>query len=665
MGIKQAAAFALAIICQVIFGGFAVGAEKSTGRDAVYFAGLLEEFKGVGKGRFIAGANEEEVLSGVETGGGIEIYYPDRKKKLLEGVSKAEGQVFEKACTFNLKQKPKKYWDVSFRITNKKKVRKGEALLLVFWAKGEKAPQIVDDGIGATLQSYIYTSAVKAHKGRISNFYDMKMLGKEWARYYVKTTPMKRDFEPGTLSFIGMMGHKAQKIDVGGMVWIAFPEGADLSKMPKRDWNYEGRDPNAPWRAEAKKRIEKYRKGELSVKVVDAAGKPMQGAKVRIELQKHAFIFGVAVSMDAFVGKWRGMSAEDIQKYKDVSCKYYNSIVIDNGLKWDYIEYRRKNKWKAAKETLTYYHDRGKHIRGHVLVWPTIFRVPEPLRSKLRANKKLLEPRIIEHIREVVKEFKPWVNDWDVTNETDVCRDFMDNLGPKAMLDWYRIAKESDPKATLTFNEPHFGSEGMEIGSFPQEMLKPDCRGWVEYLIKNNAPLDYLGSQCHGGAVGMEYGGKTGPEGLWKYYDDFYARYGKKLQYTELDITIGDASDPDQVAYQADRLRDTIIIAFAHPAFHSITQWGFWEGAHYRKIAALWNRDWSIRPVGQAYVDLVTKRWWTDDKKVTDDKGMCGTRAFYGTYRVTVEGAGGKKVESTFDFSKGDMTKPVVFKDAK
>jgi hypothetical protein len=228
---------------------------------------------------------------------------------------------------------------------------------------------------------------------------------------------------------------------------------------------------------------------------------------------------------------------------------------------------------------------------------------------------------------------------------------YVDLLGPQAMLDWYRAAREAAPDARLTFNEPGFGPAGMEIGSFPENLLGENCRGWVDYLVRSGAPLDALGSQCHGGAVAMDYAGKTGAEGLWAYYDHLAGYYGKKLQYTELDVNIGDASDPDQQVYQADMLRDSIIIAFAHPAFVGVTQWGFWAGAHYAPNAALWNRDWSIRPAGQAYVDLVTKRWRTEAELTTGNDGICSLRAFHGEYDIAV----GDGAPAPLAFPSGDL----------
>ena len=44
--------------------------------------------------------------------------------------------------------------------------------------------------------------------------------------------------------------------------------------------NYGGRDADAPWRAAAAARIEQHRKGDFTLRVVDAAGVPIVGATV-------------------------------------------------------------------------------------------------------------------------------------------------------------------------------------------------------------------------------------------------------------------------------------------------------------------------------------------------------------------------------------------------
>jgi hypothetical protein len=119
--------------------------------------------------------------------------------------------------------------------------------------------------------------------------------------------------------------------------------------------------------------------------------------------------------------------------------------------------------------------------------------------------------------------------------------------------------------------------------------------------------------------------------------------YGKRLQYSELDVTIQHDKDPEQLRYQADRLRDALTLAFAHPKMDAIMLWGFWERAHWFPKAALWRADWTIKPIGQAYVDLVTKEWWTDVRGTSGRDGKYAVRGFLGDYEVTVQANGKAK----------------------
>ena len=600
--------------------GYGVSARAEV---SAYYAGLAQEFRAIGEARFIGGDDEAALLEGIEGG----------------EVGVVGGMPFSIRKRFDVEQPSKVYWDNAFVCRSRVPVQRGDSLLVVFWARGAKAPQIVDDGEGAVLQLYLRSGVGGYEKGRVSNFYDAKKLTDVWQRYYVKTGPLAHDFPAGSIQIEGMIGHKAQTIEIGGLAWMAFPEGAALQHMPRPSWDYEGRSSDAPWREEAARRIEQVRKGRVEVEVVDRDGRPVANLPVRIRQQRHAFRFGVAVSVPAFHGQQvdrRAMTTNDVAMYRKISAEHFNSVTLENALKWHIMDGRRSGQWAETKACLAHYADLGMAIRGHVMIWPSFFRTPGRLRAQFEADSGLLGQTLLDHIAELGEQFGGWVTDWDVTNETKVNRDFMDRLGPESMLAWYRAARQAAPNAKLTLNEINFGPPGgMEIGSFPTNLLSDACRGWVDYLVQNEAPLDLLGDQAHGGRVGRSFNGLTGPEGLWAYFDYLHTRYGKNLQYTELDVNVGDPTDPEQQAYQADVLRDSMIIAFAHPAFEAITQWGFWAGSHYAPAAALWAEDWTLRPHGRAYLDLVFRDWWTNLELTTDENGRVEFRGFFGAYELS------------------------------
>lgn len=61
----------------------------------------------------------------------------------------------------------------------------------------------------------------------------------------------------------------------------------------------------------------------------------------------------------------------------------------------------------------------------------------------------------------------------------------------------------------------------------------------------------------------------------------------------------------DDERLQADYLRDVMTMAFSHPAMQAIVMWGFWEGRHWKPDAALYRKDWSTKPAGKVWEELV------------------------------------------------------------
>jgi endo-1,4-beta-xylanase len=68
----------------------------------------------------------------------------------------------------------------------------------------------------------------------------------------------------------------------------------------------------------------------------------------------------------------------------------------------------------------------------------------------------------------------------------------------------------------------------------------------------------------------------------------------------------------------------------------SFLMWGFWEGRHWLPDAALYRSNWSLKPNGQAYKELLFKRWWTNTTGSSNANGQFGTRGFLGDYKLTV-----------------------------
>ena len=148
--------------------------------------------------------------------------------------------------------------------------------------------------------------------------------------------------------------------------------------------------------------------------------------------------------------------------------------------------------------------------------------------------------------------------------------------------------------------------------------------------MRRQIPLEIIAFQCHFSDI------LTDPEKVIEILDRF-AKFGTELQVTEFDI------DTDDERLQGQYLRDFFIAVFSHPSVGMLQQWGFYEPAHWRPRAALFRKDWSPKPSGQAFLDLVFKQWWTDEKGATDAGGRYAVCGFLGEYEVTVEKGGSTK----------------------
>jgi GH35 family endo-1,4-beta-xylanase len=591
-------------------------------QDTDMYRQLQEEFKAVGKARFVFGGNPDEATQRLSNGQLIDV----------------QGQPFTKAQRIVVQERQAQPWMVNMSGRNKEPIHKGDLILATFYARGRKGPEKVDTGTGAVVQAFF-----KNGGDQLTEYHATRELTPEWERYWVKSTgPVKRDYAAGEVELLVMLGHKAQEVEMGGLAVMAFPAGSNAAALPKPSYNYAGRSLDAPWRKEAESRIERLRKGNLKVQVVDVAGRPVRGAQVHAQMKKHDFLFGTAIALPRWLGT--NMSEQDKTNYRQKIIDHFNMVETENELKW-----RGFTEWGMSlddtEKELRWAREHGLYTRGHVLVWPSWEHTPAKVKEQVKDDPQALRKVVRQHVTDTVTRFKGLIDDWDVTNETEGNRDYMDILGPQEMIVWYQLARKADSNVKLTFTEPGLGLGGMEGGSFPDKKL-PEYRGWVDYLVKNKAPLDRLGSQEHGGTM-AKIGKKTDPAAAWKLWDETYKRYGKEIIFTELDVNIDDDRDEEQLRYQADVLRDTMILAFAHPHLVGINQWGFWENAHWFPRAALWRSDWSIKPNGQAYLDLVYKMWWTDVKGATTANGTYSTRGFTGEYEVTVTANGKTKSVKT------------------
>lgn len=426
-----------------------------------------------------------------------------------------------------------------------------------------------------------------------------------------------RDYARGEAEVILTLGMKEQTVEIGGIELLNYGTSRKVADLPFTRIGYQGSEPAAAWRKAAEARIEQIRKGNLTVVVKDEAGKPVPGAQVAVRMKKHAFLWGTAVNASALSNG--RMTPENLERYKQEILKNFNASVMENENKWP--QWSNVANRPATIKVIDWLRENGHQVRGHNLVWPSWnnSNVKEAVDAK--GNPTQLARVILDHISETTRELRGKFVDWDVINETFTNHDFMDILGRQVMVDWFKAARAGDPDARLYINDFNI----IEGGDTAHQ---DDYAATIKYLLDAGAPLDGIGLQSH-------FPSRVTPMDDLIRRVERYAAFGKELAVTEFDI-----STSDEVT-QADYTRDFMTYMFSHPSMKSFVLWGFWEGAHWIPSGAMMRRDWSLKPNGAVYQDLVFKKWWTNADGNTGATGAFTTRAFLGEYDIEVK-AGGK-----------------------
>mgnify|MGYP003880256745 CR=1 FL=1 len=117
---------------------------------------------------------------------------------------------------------------------------------------------------------------------------------------------------------------------------------------------------------------------------------------------------------------------------------------------------------------------------------------------------------------------------------------------------------------------------------------------FVQELVDAGVQLEGIGFQGHIGAF------PTSIYDVQTILDDFYNTFGTAAKITEYDTNEG-MSDELAATY----LRDFLTMIFSHESTDGFLTWGFWDGAHWQDNAPFFYQDWTLKPAGEAFIDLV------------------------------------------------------------
>jgi len=485
-------------------------------------------------------------------------------------------------------------WEHSIGTANSQPILPGETVYFV----GDMRSQV------RSRATVFYELASEPHTKYLSA---AVRLTPEWKTFkFAAAVP--RALAPGQGQLTIFLGYESGEVEFRNLRVTNRGMQAPNSLPETRDY-YGGVPIDDSWKKAAEERIARLRQADITVMVVDRAGKPVPGAQVRARMNRHAFRFGTAAPAQLI---------NENEKFRETLKRLFNTVTFENDLKW--FQFTGAD-YRPVDSAINWLNANGFQVRGHTLVWGSERNIPREAWALSNDElRRAIEARVVT----TAERFRGKVYLWDVVNEARTELALWERIGWEWFPRTYALAHRADPGAKLCYNDFAI-TEDAETGPGPRTVVKER----IQRLIDAKAPFDVIGIQGH---VGVPI---TPMPKVLEILDD-YAKFGKELEITEYDLGVWDD------AVHGKHMEDFLTASFSHPAVTAFIMWGFWEGAHWRANEGghLFRRDWSERPAVAAYENLVKKKWWTDATVRADARGRARIRGFKGDYTVTVTANG-------------------------
>ena len=400
--------------------------------------------------------------------------------------------------------------------------------------------------------------------------------------------------------------------------------------------------------------IEKNRKGNCNIRLLDRYGNPISNTKVCLNQISHEFRYGANMLMlDEFGDEQTNLA------YRDTFYKYFNIGTVP--FYWSTLEPERgKPRYAADSEKIyrrpptdlcvDYCKEKGIDAKLHCLVYEA--HVPDWLKDMSLDEVKAEYER---HFAEIAERYADTLFEVEVINEVLLSPEWK-KTSPLAnapdMIPWaFELARRYFPNSTLVFNE---GQRWDSIGKNKRLDAYPLL---LENAILKGADINKIGMQSH---IFVGAGAQT-PEQYdaelikWMEFGnannmftslDTLAQFGLPLEITEITIpTFGEGEEYEDL--QAQMLRLWYSIFFSHPSVNTAVYWNTVDGYCYapspehdenRCRGGLFHKDLSPKKSALMLKHLFDEEWHTEATLYTDEDGYLSFRGFLGNYSLSANG---------------------------
>lgn len=358
-----------------------------------------------------------------------------------------------------------------------------------------------------------------------------------------------------------------------------------------------------PWIEQGDRAIEKHRKVDLRVVVVDASGKPVSNAPVRIEQRSHAFAFGMRLAIDAPPAALEAPLPERAAVWRTM-----NAVTIDEGVSWLELHAGDED-WRTQRveEAIEWAEAAGLAVRWGGVISSDRVMAPDWALAK---DAQDLAAVMDEHVEHVLLRYGRRVNELDLYLDTLDDALVPDRLGQGALRRLFVQAEAVQPDAVLgvRFRE-----------SFRGERL--------HRVIERLRAMRASGVRFDRITVEARFDGMVVQRPI-KQALDWLAEFNVPIVISRLHVA---GPSMDAAAINMETVLRTL---YAHPSVQGIYFASVESAGMTDDTAALLNPVGRPTPAGEVFDGLTRDTWWTSERHTADELGNVRSRVFAGRYEV-------------------------------
>lgn len=533
-----------------------------------------------------------------------------------------DGMAFTKSYQIDVQQTGNRFWNNGMGIELPGTVDSGDVILAVFWMRSTQS----ELGFGSANIFFERNSAPWT-----KHFYVRPIFTDQWQQYMIPF--VMKESHIGSEAKFGMhLAFQEQILEMGGLALINYKQNYTLADLPQQlhNDNYAGQAPTAPWRLDAKQRIDEIRKAPLRIEVVDVNGHPVQDASVKVEMMRHEYTFGTAIRSCRLAGN-RCSNDTYVEKILDIDGRGhgFNSATTQQAFRWRNWEGQWPADNSGTVDAVKWLSRNGIMVRGKHIFEPSLYHVPDDVMDNW-TDASYIKDRMNQHLVSMLNfpGIRGVVDEWDVlyqsTYRNSIPELFRESdstyqTGYEFYLELFEKVRRFQPSAKLFMTDDQIFTQG--------GLSRTSAEGFFNLVDE----LTEIGADV--GGIGLKseiYDYPIPPVAVGSMLDYIYGKTTIPLKITEFRMN----DLPETVS--ADFIRDFMTMVFSHPATDGFSTYSFWDDDDYLDNALFYDTDWQLKPTGQAYIDLVYRDWWTDENQQTNQLGVAEFRPFKGTHLVTM-----------------------------